>query len=110
MVLFIVWLGHYMEGGTIRPPDTYMQKNWRVEKPANVGELYRFLGMVVWIVQHLPWAILICDLLYKLFPNDRRSKRRKLEWTDDALETWDELKVFCTLRTSFRCRISGGPL
>jgi len=92
MVMMIQWLGHHLEDGTIRPPDTYMRKIWRVEKPANVGELYRFLGMVVWIVQHLPRAILICDVLYKLFPNDRRSKRRKLEWTDDALETWDELQ------------------
>jgi len=85
-------VGRRLEKGTVRPPDTYMRKIWRVEKPANVGELYRFLGMVVWIVQHLPRAILICDLLYKMFPNDRRSKRHKLEWTDDALETWDELQ------------------
>ena len=89
--------GHVVRKGQIQPPRTYMEKVWAAPKPATVAEWERFKGMVTWIVDHLPNAVLLLTTISKeIVPVARKSGKRgraaaELEWTDAAIMLWEDL-------------------
>jgi hypothetical protein len=90
--------GHVVRKGQIHPPRTYMEKVWATPKPATFAEWERFKGMVTWIVDHLPNAVLLLTTISKeIVPATvRKSGKRgrastELEWADKALRLWEDL-------------------
>ena len=75
-----------------------MEKVWAVPKPATFADWERYKGMVTWIVDHLPNAVLLLTTISKeIVPTTIRNSGKRgrasaeLEWTDKALRLWEDL-------------------
>lgn len=92
MVQRVQVLGACLYKGTHKPPDTYIRKITEVPRPVSVGELHKYLGMVIWITPHLPDAVVSAHRLYQLFPTDRYRMGKKLEWNPEAIDAWEKMQ------------------
>jgi hypothetical protein len=89
------WLGHSIRDGQVRPLSSYLAKLKALPLPETVEDLQRGLGLMVWIVRHLPGAIRLASPLYNMLEGKLTPRKRKdkLLWTPGLRGVWSRLKT-----------------
>lgn len=87
------FLGYVVSGDGIRPLPERVKAVQEFPVPSTVRELRRFLALVNVYKRFISHASDIQENLRKLIPGNRKNDTRKVQWTDEARESFENCKA-----------------
>ena len=97
----INYLGHHIQGGTIRPNSDNIRALWETPRPTTAKEAFRFVKAAEYYRKFIPNFSIIAQPLHKYAPTTTEQRTKKsqaahIDLSDEAIHAFDELKRILT--------------
>lgn len=92
----VLFLGHLVNSGGIRPPNHKIDVIRDFPKPETANELRRFIAMLNFYRRFLPNAATMQGRLQILVKGNKKNDKTPVIWTDDAEKAFNECKHWKT--------------
>lgn len=89
----IEFLGYEVSTNGIKPLEHKVKAIVEFPRPETVEQLRRFLGMVNFYRASIPNATKYQSVLNEYLKNSKKKDKRKIDWTDKAIEAFDQCKL-----------------